>query len=136
MALDTSLTVPLVTRAHALQGAASDWAEGKELHLAGHAAAETYSVLTRLPGQAALAPDDAKRVMAEQFVSVLALPESISGQAHILLADLGIVGGAVYDGLVGLAARHHGAVLATRDARARATYDALGITVRFVVLDC
>lgn len=42
---------------------------------------------------------------------------------------LGIAGGAVYDTLVALAAREHGTVLATRDARARGTYDAIGVKV-------
>jgi hypothetical protein len=44
----------------------------------------------------------------------------------------GIAGGAVYDGLVALAAKEHGVALATRDARARGTYDALGVKVILV----
>jgi predicted nucleic acid-binding protein len=39
----------------------------------------------------------------------------------------------VYDGLVALAAREHGVALATRDARARGTYDAVGVQVVLVV---
>jgi predicted nucleic acid-binding protein len=38
-------------------------------------------------------------------------------------------GGTVYDALVALAAKEHGAALATRDARARGTYDAVGVEV-------
>jgi len=45
------------------------------------------------------------------------------------LSRLGIAGGAVYDALVALAAREHRAALATRDARARGTYDAVGVEV-------
>ena len=45
------------------------------------------------------------------------------------LSRLGIAGGAVYDALVALAAKEHGAALATRDARACGTYDALGVAV-------
>ena len=48
------------------------------------------------------------------------------------LSRLGIAGGAVYDALVALAAEENGAALATRDARARGTYDAVGITVILV----
>ena len=40
--------------------------------------------------------------------------------------------GATYDGLVALAARKHGAVLATRDARARSTYEAIGVQVELL----
>jgi hypothetical protein len=45
------------------------------------------------------------------------------------LSRLGIAGGAVYDALVALAAKDHEVALATRDARARGTYDAVGVTV-------
>jgi hypothetical protein len=45
------------------------------------------------------------------------------------LSRLGIAGGAVYDALVTLAAKEHGGAFATRDARARDTYDAVGVTV-------
>ena len=41
-------------------------------------------------------------------------------------------GGAVYDGLVALAARENDAVLVTRDARARATYEAVGTSVEIL----
>jgi hypothetical protein len=45
------------------------------------------------------------------------------------LSCLGIAGDAVYDALVALAAKEHGAALATREARARGTYDAVGVAV-------
>jgi predicted nucleic acid-binding protein len=48
---------------------------------------------------------------------------------HATLSRMGIAGGAVYDGLVALAAKEHGVPLATRDARARGTYDAVGVKV-------
>ena len=48
------------------------------------------------------------------------------------LSRLGIAGSAVYDGLVALAAKEHGVALATRDARARGTYDAVGVKVVLV----
>ena len=38
----------------------------------------------------------------------------------------------MYDGLVALAAKEHGMALATRDARARGTYDAVGVKVVLV----
>lgn len=46
-----------------------------------------------------------------------------------MLGRLGIAGGAVYDALVALAAAEHGADLATRDNRARATYETVGVRV-------
>jgi predicted nucleic acid-binding protein len=46
-----------------------------------------------------------------------------------LLSELGIAGGAVYDALVALAAYDNQATLATRDARARGTYERVGVLV-------
>ena len=40
-----------------------------------------------------------------------------------------MVGGAVYDAMVALAAKEHGARLATRDARAANTYRSVGVEV-------
>jgi predicted nucleic acid-binding protein len=134
LAIDTSLAVPLLSQGLGLHAAASDWARGKTLFLSGHAAPETYSVLTRLPGELLVSAQDAVRLIDQSFAGVLALPEDIAGQVHQVLAALGIAGGAVYDGLVALAAKHHGAVLATRDARARGTYEAVGVAVQLVGL--
>lgn len=54
------------------------------------------------------------------------LPGPVADDLPAVLARAGIAGGAVYDALVGLCAVAHDAVLATRDARARGTYDAVG----------
>jgi len=105
------------------------WWGGQELALSGHALAETYSVLTRLPGDARLAPADAARLLTARFASPFMLSRSLASKTPDTLSRLGIAGGAVYDALVALAAKQHGASLATRDARARGTYDAVGVTV-------
>jgi hypothetical protein len=46
-----------------------------------------------------------------------------------MLSQRGIVGGAVYDAMVALAAAEHDAELATRDMRARASYEMVGARV-------
>jgi predicted nucleic acid-binding protein len=84
IAVDTSVAVPLLVRSHQHHADVVRWWNGQELTLSGHALAETYSVLTRLPGDARLA------------------------------------------------AKENGTVLATRDARARGTYDAVGVAVILV----
>ncbi len=94
-----------------------------------HALAETYSVLTRLPGDARLAADDAVRLLDARFATPLVLSADHARKVHATLGRIGTAGGAVYDALVALAAREHGAPLATRDARARGTYDAVGVKV-------
>jgi predicted nucleic acid-binding protein len=84
-------------------------------------------VLTRLPSDARFAPLDAAEVITRRFVDVVTLPDADASTIHARFAEVGIVGGAVYDGLVALTAIVRGLPLATRDQRARPTYAALGI---------
>jgi len=130
--LDTSVAVPLLVRSHRDHAAVVRWWNGQEVALSGHALAETYSVLTRLPGDARLAPADAAYLLDVRFSAPLLLSTSHTGKLPETLSHLGIAGGAVYDALVALAAKEHGAPLATRDARARGTYDAVGVKVIIV----
>jgi predicted nucleic acid-binding protein len=132
VAVDTSVAVPLLVRSHQHHSEVVRWWEGQELALSGHALAETYSVLTRLPGDARLSAEDATRLLDARFATPLVLSGSGARTVHVTLSRLGIAGGAVYDGLVALAAKEHGVALATRDARARGTYDALGVEVLLV----
>lgn len=131
--LDTSVAVPLVIEDHAHHAAVRRAVEGRALGLAGHAAFETYSVLTRLPDHARLSPAAARRVIASAFPHTSFL--DAEGQEAVLerLADAGVAGGAVYDALVGAAAAGHGVVLMTRDRRARDTYRAVGADVELLV---
>lgn len=129
VAVDTSVAVPLLVRSHQHHAQVVRWWDGQELALSGHALAETYSVLTRLPGDARLAADDAARLLDTRFATPLVLSGEQARTVQSTLSQIGIAGGAVYDALVALAAREHGAPLATRDARARGTYDAVGVKV-------
>jgi predicted nucleic acid-binding protein len=132
VAVDTSVAVPLVVRSHHDHAAVVRWWNGQEVALSGHALAETYSVLTRLPGDARLAPADAARLLNARFSPPLLLSEPQARKLPERLSRLGIAGGAVYDALVALAAKEHELALATRDARARGTYDAVGVKVIIV----
>jgi predicted nucleic acid-binding protein len=132
VAIETSVAIPLLVRSHQHHADAVRWWDGQELTLSGHALAETYSVLTRLPGDARLAAEDAARLLDARFAAPLTLSGPTARKVHSTLSRLGIAGGAVYDGLVALAAKEHGVALATRDARARGTYDAVGVKVILV----
>jgi toxin FitB len=129
VAVDTSVAVPLLVRSHHGHATVVRWWNGQEVALSGHALAETYSVLTRLPGDSRLAPADAARLLKARFPSPLLLSAPRSRKLPDTLSRLGIAGGAVYDALVALAAKEHNVALATRDARAQGTYDAVGVTV-------
>ena len=52
----SSVAVPLLVRSHHDHAAVARWWNGQEITLSGHALAEAYSVLTRLPCDARLAP--------------------------------------------------------------------------------
>ena len=100
--------------------------------LAGHAAFETFSVLTRLPPPARRAPAVILELLAANFPANRHL--SAEGATELLrrLAGVGISGGSVYDALVGAAAAEHGIVLLTRDRRALSTYRALDVAVELL----
>lgn len=131
-AVDASVAVPLLAASHEAHEVVRLWAAERSLALSGHALAETYAVLTRLPGDARVSPSDTVVLIEENFVLSVALPPDVASRAHRKLARLGISGGATYDGLVALAAHHHDLVLATRDARARPTYEAVGVPVAVI----
>jgi hypothetical protein len=96
-----------------------------------HVILEAYSVLTRLPAGLAVAPLDVAEVLARRFGDPpLGLPESERRALPQTLARAGVLGGAGYDGLVGLEARAHGRILLSLDRRAQETYRRLGVTAR------
>jgi predicted nucleic acid-binding protein len=128
--LDTSAAVALVVEDHEAHAATLEAVRGRRLGLAGHAWFETYSVLTRLPGGRRRSPADVAVLLAHDFPATEFLADEAAAALGPELARLGISGGAVYDALVGAAARQHGRSLVSGDARARPVYEALGVRVR------
>ncbi len=129
LAIDTSVALPLLVRAHVAHRDVVRWWGRREVALAGHVLAETYAVLTRLPGDLRVDPRDAAILLAERFAPPLVMGDETARRLPQVLSRLGVAGGAVYDALVALAAAEHGAELATRDARARGTYERVGVLV-------
>jgi toxin FitB len=130
--LDTSAAVALIVEDHEAHAATLEAVRGRRLGLAGHAWFETYSVLTRLPGGRRRSPADVAALLAHDFPATAFLVGEAAAALGPELARLGISGGAVYDALVGAAAREHGRWLLSGDARARPVYEALGVRVRLV----
>jgi len=127
---DTSVVVP----------ALADWHEHHDIaraattdidRLPAHVLAESFSVLTRLPHGLSLAPDDATSLLFGAFPGP---PLTLHAEAYCTLLQqlgaAGIRGGAVYDGLVAASAAGASAELLTLDARATATYRAVGARFR------
>jgi predicted nucleic acid-binding protein len=129
LAVDTSVAIPLLVQTHAAHAAVVRWWAGREVALSGHALAETYSVLTRLPGDVRMAPADAAQLLEARFSPPLLLGSKTARCLPDVLSRMEIAGGAVYDAIVALAALEHKVDLATRDARARDTYEKVGVVV-------
>jgi predicted nucleic acid-binding protein len=130
--LDTSAAVALVVEDHEAHAATLEAVRGQRLGLAGHAWFETYSVLTRLPGAHRRSPADVATLLAHDFPAAEFLTQEATAVLGPELARLAISGGAVYDALVGAAARQHGRLLLSCDARARPVYEALEVRVLVV----
>lgn len=127
--LDTSAAIALMVQDHEDHARTRDATRGRRLGLAGHAWFEAYSVLTRLPAGLRRSPNDAHRLLAHNFPSSVFLSEAAAAALARDLAGTGVAGGSVYDALVGAAAREHELPLLSRDARARPTYEALGVRI-------
>ena len=99
-----------------------------------HVLVEAYSVLTRLPPPHRAPPDVVAAFLSQQFRQApLTLPPRSWQRLLDHAAELGVAGGAVYDALVGAAARRAGATLLTRDRRATAVYDRMGVAYELVL---
>ncbi|HET6874665.1 MAG TPA: type II toxin-antitoxin system VapC family toxin [Acidimicrobiales bacterium] len=130
--VDTSVALALVVSDHEAHGSTVAELAGKRLGLAGHAAFETFSVLTRLPAPQRRTPIAARRLIERNFPASVFLDAGDTSQLLALLAELGIAGGSVYDALVGQAAVAHRLPLVTRDRRALDTYRALNVDFRLI----
>lgn len=130
--LDTSAAVALVVEDHEFHEATIGALGVRRLGLSGHAAFETFSVLTRLPPPARRTPAVVAQLMAANFPSSVFLSEVASSRIMDRLVEADIAGGSVYDALVGLAAAEHGLTLATRDRRALDTYRLLSVDVELL----
>jgi predicted nucleic acid-binding protein len=130
--LDTSTAIALIVEDHQSHATTLAAVRGRRLGLAGHAWFETYSVLTRLPAGLRRSPADALRLLAHNFPASGFLGETEATSLCQDLARLGVAGGSVYDALVGAAARHHRRPLLSADARARQTYEALGVELELI----
>jgi predicted nucleic acid-binding protein len=133
IAVDTSAAVPWLASWHEHHGRATKALSGQDTRLIAHVALETFSVLTRLPDRRAVAPADALALLESGFSgSVLTLPADRHRRLLRVLAEAGMGGGAVYDGLVGATAAHARTVLYTFDRRALPVYRLVGAEVEFL----
>ena len=131
IAADTSVLVAGFASWHESHAAAREALQGARV--VAHSMVETYSVLTRLPPPHRVVPGLAADFLRQVATDTpLTLPaEEVAGLPH-LLSDRLISGGAAYDALIAVTARRHGAELVSLDARAAATYRAVGAVHRLL----
>jgi predicted nucleic acid-binding protein len=130
--VDTSVAVALVVADHEHHEATLGAVGDRRLGLAGHAAFESFSVLTRLPPPARRTAATVARLLEVSFSETRFLGAGAAASLLVEFGTAGIAGGAVYDALVGACANEHGLPLATRDRRAVETYRALGVSVEIL----
>ncbi len=131
-AVDTSVVVPALLSWHEHHDSCAAAASGAVIPA--HAILESYSVMTRLPAPHRVDPALASSLLGRWFPpeKVVVAPAGMQRRLVGLVVAAGVDGGAVYDALVGMTAAHHGEELMTRDRRALATYDALGVAHRLL----
>lgn len=130
--IDTSVAVALVAAGHEHHRRTRDAIGDRTCGLSGHAAFETFSVLTRMPPPSRRTPQAVARLLAHNFPGSRFLSAQGAGRLQGRLAEFGIAGGAVYDALVAAAAVEHGITLATRDSRASETYRTLKVDFELI----
>jgi predicted nucleic acid-binding protein len=131
-AVDSSIAIAAVLADHEAHVAAEEALSSSDTTIA-HVAAETYSVLTRLPPPLQLsAAVAAALVQARLPPGMVTLGADAYAMALSTLAEARVSGGATYDGLIALTALEHDLELLSRDRRAARTYQAVG--VRFTLL--
>src|SRR5260370_41040967 len=130
--IDTSVAVALAAAGHEHHQAVRKAIGDRSCGLSGHAAFETFSVLTRLPPPDRRTPHAVARLLAHNFPDSRFLSAQGAEQLHPRLAPLGIARGAVYDALVAATAAECGIPLATRDRRAAETYRALDVNYELI----
>jgi len=125
--VDTSVAVALSVVDHQHHDATRDALRGRTLGLSGHAWFETYSVLTRLPGQNRRTPTEVARLLAHNFPATRFLDVRSTERLRSDIVASAVAGGSVYDALVAATARSHSMPLVTRDRRATEVYRRLGV---------
>lgn len=106
--LDTSILVAAMVEAHPFHEQGLIWLKrvtngADEGVVAAHSLAELYSILTTLPVQPRISPDEARRLIQHnviQKLDVITLGSQDYTQVIELLAEIGIIGGAIYDALI------------------------------------
>ena len=101
--------------------------------LVAHTIAETFAVLSAAAGPYPTVPEDVVAYLDPYLdEDPIGLAPAAYQEAVREMSAAGVAGAAVYDGLIGLAARTHDAELVSLDRRAAGTYARLRVRYRLL----
>lgn len=127
--VDTSVAVAVCAADHEHHDLTVAALDGRRLGLSGHAAYETFSVLTRMPPPARRSPQVVTRLLTVNFPASRYLSPRRAEELLARFATGSVAGGSVYDALVGATAEEHELTLVTLDRRALKTYRLLDLDI-------
>ena len=130
---DASVAVAAASPWHENHEAAFDALAASRPGIVAHAAVETYSALTRMPGPNRMHPTEALLFLDDWFGDRwIGLTPAAQRLLLARFSAAGIHGGATYDALIGATTAAEGATLVTADRRALVTYALVGADVELV----
>ena len=133
IAVDSSVVVAAFASWHEGHRTAAS-ALARKPRVPAHVLVEAYSVLTRLPPPHRAPGELVAAFLAERFSRP---PLMLPARAYLRFIEQAaanaIAGGSIYDALIAATVRHASARLLTRDRRAAATYERLGVTYELLV---
>lgn len=134
IAADSSVVIAAAVGPPPQRAAARQELEAKP-RIVFHAALEAYSVLTRLPAPYRMTAADARAFVRQSCPGEpLRLARAPAAAFLDRLAERAILGGAVYDALIGATAAAAGVRLLSLDTRATGTYTLMGADVELITL--
>jgi predicted nucleic acid-binding protein len=133
IAPDSSVVIAALAPWHEAHRPARSALSEDNARLPAHVAFETTSALSRMPEGRRIAPtvvlEALERGYAQPWLSMDAKGLRDALQRAV---EAGVRGGAIYDALIAATAAAHGAEVLSADRRALPTYQAMGVSVRFV----
>ena len=132
-ALDTSVVIAAFAPWHEAHTLARQ-ALTPDARVPAHVVTETYAVLTRMPEPFRMDAATVSEYAVRQWRGRIILPDAALYESFTATAaSAGVVGGGIYDALVGLTAAKAGHELLSLDLRAERTYRSLGIDYRLLI---
>lgn len=135
IAPDTSVVIAALAPWHVAHQRAREALDDNRVGLVAHVGYETTSALSRMPEGHRIAPDVVVEALERRFADQwLYLDGQTLREALRAAVAVGVRGGALYDALIAATAAGNGARLLTADARARITYEAVGVDTELLTV--